>query len=293
MAGVTPFGFEIKSLEQIRVDLEAAIIAEIGTGFDMSLDTPQGQIAAVISDAQATLWELAQDVHASFDLRSATGARLDALALLRNLPRIAGETDVDYRTRLLNPQNVSEQAVGRIRSAVSLVQGVTRVLVNYNDTGVNTINGLNPLTVSVAVEGGDDLAVARAISDNMVFGLGLIGNEVVNVETSLGICRSIRFIRPKTLELQVDITTNTNESIGVCNGTSVQNVQDIVIGLFNTHLNQLGQLITTETIKAFLLVEGIAVSSIVLNEEFTERLQLEGDYIAEVTADTVNVIIGA
>lgn len=291
MAGITPFGFETKSLNTIREEMNAQLVAAIGNGFDTSVDTPQGQMVAVFSDAVSLMWELSQDVYTSFDLRQATGTRLDELGRFRNLPRIFGESDVDYRQRLLAPVNVTQLAVGRIQSAVSAIDGVARVLVAFNDTGVEQNTQLEPLTITISVEGGDDLEVARTISENLAFGLGLTGNTLVNVETANGVCRTIRFTRPEELELEIELITQASSSVGVCSGTSTVVIEQLLRESVEK-LTQPGMTLSHEYLKAVLITNGIGVASLLINGAEND-VDVGQDQLVVLPEDNLSIILGA
>ena len=292
MAGVTDTGFETKSLTQIQNEISNEATAAVGSGFDTSLDTPQGQMIAVFSDALSLIWEHMQDVYSSFDLRQASGARLDQLGQLRNLTRAAGQTDESFRRELLEPVNPTRQAVNALRTAVSNVSGVTNVVLNYNDSGVEASTGLAPLTVTIAVTGGTDLAVAQAIGNNLVFGMALLGNTTVNVDDSLlDICRTIRFVRPEVVELEVRVVTSAEKSVGVCSGTSTELIRTIILECVNIELNKPGALIPFEYLKAKLISEGIGISEFTINGEEAD-LVLSNYQLPNLESSALTIVTG-
>ena len=288
MAGVTPTGFEVRRLDELIAETNAAMIAAFGPGFDTSLDTPQGQAIAVLSDAQSLMWESMQGVYASFDIAQATGARLDQLGQFRQTPRKVDETDNVYRTRLLAPSNPTETAINRLVAAVSAVAGVTSVQVNYNGTGLtDNLTNLGPLSAAIVVEGGADIDVATAIADNAVFGLGLNGNTAINIESGIR-CNTIKFIRPELVTINLEITTDINNSVGVCRGTSVENVRALMLDAFNDVYNRPGMLISVRYLESLLTANGIGVGEVTLQGNTTD-LQLAPFELA--TLDTQNVVV--
>ena len=291
MPGITPFGFETKSLNTIREELNAQLVAALGNGFDTSVDTPQGQMVAVFSDAVSLMWELSQDVYTSFDLRQATGTRLDELGRFRNQPRILGESDVDYRQRLLAPVDATQSAIGRIQSAVSAIDGVERVLVAFNNSGVEQQTQLEPLTVSISVEGGDELEVARTISDNLAFGLGLTGNTLVNVETTNGVCRSILFTRPEELELEIELVTQRSTTLSTCNVTSTVAIEELLRTTID-EITQPGMTLSHEYLKAVLLTNGIGVASLTINGSEND-VDVGQHQLVVLPEDNLSIILGA
>lgn len=290
MVGVTTTGFETKSLDDIVNEINSSLVAAIGAGFDTALDTPQGQIVNVISDAQSTMWELLQGVYSSIDLRQATGNRLDQLGQFRNLPRILNESDELYRARLLSPIDPTRTAIGKLQAAISNVTNVESVLVYYNDSGVKSNSNLQPLTVSLVVKGGDDATVAQAINDNLIFGLGLIGNTTVHVNDD-GLCRTINFTRATTTQLSIQVTTKISESFGVCGGTNANTIKDLLIKTFKERLNQPGQLISIDFLKAVLICEGIGIQELTINNKDKDVHLIYSEF-AGITSDNIAITVG-
>lgn len=91
MPGVTPEGFEVKTLAEILERIVAAQKAspEIGPDQDYSEHGALGQINGVMAGALAELWELAEAVYQSFDPEAATFHSLDVLSSLTGTARRA------------------------------------------------------------------------------------------------------------------------------------------------------------------------------------------------------------
>jgi uncharacterized phage protein gp47/JayE len=83
MAGLTIYGFETKTLDDIIAEVEADERDLIGNpALNVSAPSAIGQINGVIGSKIAELWDLAQAVYAAFDPNSATGQSLASLSLL-------------------------------------------------------------------------------------------------------------------------------------------------------------------------------------------------------------------
>jgi len=85
--GVTPQGFKVKRLIEVKNELENAFIAEFG---DINLD-PQsvtGQIIGIFSKMFADIWENQQDVYLSQYPNSASGISLDNVVQLNGITRL-------------------------------------------------------------------------------------------------------------------------------------------------------------------------------------------------------------
>ena len=85
--GVTPQGFKVKRLIEVKNELENAFIAEFG---DINLD-PQsvtGQIIGIFSKMFADIWENQQDTYLSQWPNSASGISLDNVVQLNGITRL-------------------------------------------------------------------------------------------------------------------------------------------------------------------------------------------------------------
>lgn len=89
MSYVTAQGFERKTLQEIRRDIEQRLKQVFGQDFDTSVDSPNGLLIGQLSLSFSNLWELAQDVYNSRDPAQATGVSLDFAAALNGLFRQA------------------------------------------------------------------------------------------------------------------------------------------------------------------------------------------------------------
>lgn len=87
MAYITEQGFERKTLQEIRTELENRLKLVFGQNFETSVDSPNGQLIGQLSLALSNVWELAQEVYNSRDPNQATGVSLDFAAALNGIFR--------------------------------------------------------------------------------------------------------------------------------------------------------------------------------------------------------------
>jgi len=240
MAGVTATGFSVKTLAEIKTEIDAALVQ---------------------------------------------GVRLDQLGSFRRIDRLANESDDAYRARLLQQQDQTQTAVAALQAALTDVAGVTNVQIYYNTSGISNQRGQQALTASIIVEGGSDIDVANTIANNLVFGLGLLGNTSINIDDN-GLCRTIRFIRPEIVQFTIDVTTSAVQSIGSCGGTSVANVKDILTTTFAEQFSRPNLLITSEYLKARLLADGIGVASLTMFDGSVDQVQLTSSELATLSVDS-------
>ena len=87
MAGVNADGFTIKPLEQIRTDLGNRLIARFGSTFNISPESPDGQLLGVYSDALFEAWQMGELSHNAFAPSKTFGVGLDNLCELNHVRR--------------------------------------------------------------------------------------------------------------------------------------------------------------------------------------------------------------
>lgn len=117
--GVTPEGFNRKKLDQLLLELNDEVKAIFGDNFNVSPESPDGQVNGVISESNANLWELANEAYDAFNPSAATGVSLSNLVQLNGLTRLAA-------------------ASSRVQVTLSGTIGITipaGSLVSTNDTG--------------------------------------------------------------------------------------------------------------------------------------------------------------
>lgn len=87
MPGLTPTGFTVPTIDEIRAELSAAGLARIGADLDTSDYSVFGQLAGIQAEQLQRLWLAARDVYAAFQPGSAAGVSLTSLASLTGTVR--------------------------------------------------------------------------------------------------------------------------------------------------------------------------------------------------------------
>lgn len=91
---VTEQGFQGKSLQTIKGNLQAGYRAIFGNDFDLSEEKPDGQVIGLFADGLAQCWEGLREVHASFAPSGAVGTSLDRVAAYTGVSRIAASATI-------------------------------------------------------------------------------------------------------------------------------------------------------------------------------------------------------
>lgn len=84
---VTPTGFQRKTLQEIRLDLEAELKQVFGAEFETSPESPNGYLVAMLAKALSSLQELGQEIYDAHNPASATGLDLDHILTLVGMTR--------------------------------------------------------------------------------------------------------------------------------------------------------------------------------------------------------------
>lgn len=116
------------------------------------------------------------------------------------------ETDPQLRARREQElQTAGSSPVDAIRTDLSPIEGVTQVVVFENTTMATDADGLPPKSVEALVLGGDDQAIAEALWRAKAAGIETFGSTSRTVVDAAGLPRAVKFTRPTTLNLYVEV----------------------------------------------------------------------------------------
>lgn len=137
---------------------------------------------------------------------------------------LGSDIEDDSKLRKRQSQSTSQASLTMLEGtsgAVAQLRNVIRSKVYENDTNVVDAQGLPPHSITVVVEGGSDVDVAKAIWLHKGIGCFTNGNESVNIIDSKGQITPIKFYRPTYVDIAVTVnikqlngyTSATTESI--------------------------------------------------------------------------------
>jgi uncharacterized phage protein gp47/JayE len=86
--GVTPEGFNRKRLDILLEELNSEVKSIFGDDFNVSPESPDGQINGVVSESNANLWEIAELSYNAFNPSAVTGDGLSNLVQLNGIERL-------------------------------------------------------------------------------------------------------------------------------------------------------------------------------------------------------------
>lgn len=87
--GITKEGFKRKRLDQLLKEINDEVKSIFGDNFNVSPESPDGQINGVISESNANLWEIAEASYNAFNPSAATGASLSNLVQINGISRLS------------------------------------------------------------------------------------------------------------------------------------------------------------------------------------------------------------
>jgi uncharacterized phage protein gp47/JayE len=86
--GVTPEGFKLKTLADIKNEKEAALKSSLGASINLSENSILGQLVGVNSESESDLWEQLQSVYNSFVPELSGGVSQDNISSINNIVRL-------------------------------------------------------------------------------------------------------------------------------------------------------------------------------------------------------------
>ena len=212
--GVQPTGFVRKGLPEILEGMEAKAREVFGAGVIQTPQSPMGQLNGLLADIIAQEWEIAEATYQSYDPDQAEGLRLEQLARIRLLERALGETDPQLARAITN-EDVARIGRADFYRAVRAIPGVTFARIYANDSNATDANGMPAHSVSVAVLGGNNAAIAQTARRFIVPGITSSGN--VAVETVIdGFCRTINITRPAEIEVRLEVDVRKVNDLQGC-----------------------------------------------------------------------------
>ena len=168
--GVTDEGFKRKRLDVLLDEIDTAVKLIFGENFNVSPESPDGQINGVVAESNANIWEIAEEAYNAFNPNAATGSGLSNLVQLNGIIRRAAT----YSTVTLTVTGTN----GTLIPAGSLVSTVDTNSQFTTDADVTIPVGLTTTVEATAVITGPIIALATTISviDTLLTGWDTVNN---------------------------------------------------------------------------------------------------------------------
>lgn len=98
--GLTTTGLEIKRIADIKPEIEEVLRQKLGNAVNLLPEGVFGNLVGAFSEREALIWELAEDIHHSFNPDDAEGVSLDNVVAFNGIRRLASAKSVQ-RNQLL------------------------------------------------------------------------------------------------------------------------------------------------------------------------------------------------
>lgn len=169
--GITEEGFNRKRLDVLLEELNSQMKLVYGNNFNISINSPQGQVNGILSESNANIWEALELAYDSFNPSKSIGVQLSNLVQLNGLERL-GATKSTAQLTLTGTSGVLIPLGSVVSSATSTSKFTTTEDVIIDGNGEATAN-------SEAQDTGQVLAVAGTLTviDTPVAGWDTVTNE--------------------------------------------------------------------------------------------------------------------
>lgn len=179
--GLTLTGFVPKTLPVLVEEMQQAFRDEFGASIDVSENSAEGQIIGIVCERYAELWEGLEQINASQDPDSATGAALVQLCALTGVQPEGATNSTDILTLTGDPTTVvtagNRASTGSTESAFETLVDVTLLLLDawtittayvVGDRVTNSARAYICITAGTSAGAGGPTTTADDITDGTV-----------------------------------------------------------------------------------------------------------------------------
>lgn len=123
MAGVTPNGFVSLTRDELVEQLNQRLKTAFGEQFDVSPESPDGQLIGIMSDFMATQWKMAEDAFNSYNPATSSGIALDNAVRINDIIRVV-DKPTEVAVQLSASNAIYDGTVIPAGSIVATVDGI-------------------------------------------------------------------------------------------------------------------------------------------------------------------------
>jgi uncharacterized phage protein gp47/JayE len=193
--GIISTGFNRKRLDVLLEELNDEMRSVFGENFDVTPESPDGQIDGVISESNANLWEIAEEAYNAFNPSAAVGATLTNLVQLNGITRLAASSS-----------QVSLTLTGT--AGVTILAGS---IVSTSDTNAQFLT-----ETDVVLIGGSAAVIANSVDTGEIIALA---GTITNIDTPVTGWDTVTNISAATLgreeETDVQLRARRSRSVGL------------------------------------------------------------------------------
>jgi uncharacterized phage protein gp47/JayE len=220
MAGLDATGFTIKTLEEIREEINDELRTAYGQSVGLTDDDFLGRAVGIFAEREALLWELADAINSATDPDNATGAKLDSLAALTGTIREPAKKSTVTLTLTGTPSTTvtsgSQASVTTTLEKFTTLANATILATTawagttayaLNDRVTNSGNVYLCIVAGTSAGSGGPTTEAASIVDNTVtwrfLGNGT-GDDIITIETAVAGWDSVMNILDATLGSDIE-----------------------------------------------------------------------------------------
>ena len=300
--GVTANGFIMPTLDDIIFDLQSDAQSSL-PALSFGPNKVETAIFDIFGQQLHCMWQAILDSSNSNDVNFASGCRLRMIGARNGLFPFEGETDFQFRQRIIGVTSGSFNAFtgsscfNDLQRDLLSISGVTDVQINLNDTP-NQSGTLPPNSYEVMIIGGDSEAIGNAIWNNHPVGISHVGNTSFQITDCTGICRNVYFTRPKLVPIYLDIRVRRTQAICGCptDDTSVicQNIYDFIQEDGGSCFTRIGQPLHVQDFFAPVFnIQGIGITCALMSRDGlcadNEMVTLKRDEVPFFNKECINV----
>lgn len=152
--GITPDGFNIKRLPEIKADLDERINIALNNQTALLPDSPEGQLSGLFSIIYAQLWEELSKAYSAFNPLNVIEQDLDNLVLLNGITRLEAAPS-EVTLTITGVEGTTIPASSIVSSSVSSAQFLTDYDVTIPATGSVNVLAHSRIFAVIVADAGD------------------------------------------------------------------------------------------------------------------------------------------
>lgn len=221
-------GVVLPQTSDIKNSVENAFKNIFGSDFSTDESSINGRLIEAITLMFVDVCGVNAQNANGMNVERAVGLFLDNLGSAYGVYRNPGETDYSYRKRIIESYSRGSGFASSIRNAISLVDGVTNVVVldnGYEDPTSQPLSNsgevlahsivVKPHSVFVSVIGGDNTEIAKAIRSSKSAGCGFedstsygtVVSQLIN-DSDTGTSFTAKFYRPSERYVRIAVSVS-------------------------------------------------------------------------------------
>lgn len=141
MADLQTTGLQIRTVTEIKDEIESILKSAVSENLDFSASTLLGQLTSIVANQLGTLEELLMEIYTAMDPASAAGDALDRLAAITGVSRIGGRS-TSISVELTFDSDPTERTYSAGTILLAPQGNETKIFTNVNDVVVSPFQSI-------------------------------------------------------------------------------------------------------------------------------------------------------